>query len=467
MKKILNGLKSSSIIDPAHPKNKSEKKLIGMLIAQEEQKHAEKEHHKISKTITGKTNKKLDHSGGVTEIPILKTTYEVQGKKIQLTNALVKFNDEYLVVKDKIGEGSLGHKVKVLPVVYKKDSSGQYVYQPLGKNNECVIKVCAPHLDHYSEEAPQQAWEKLKKSAQHEYEMLRASGDKNAGLFIDEDKQKVYIKSTKAPGLPLDKYLASNPDLPIQERLSLIHSINQAVLNLHAKNIYHLDLKLENIFFDPTTKKVTLIDFGSSIRLKPHEVSNPLGELTDDIELHVTTPFLEPSDKKQNSAGQIDSFSMAGVHGLILSDWSNAKGWPYKSVMQKKGKGYILFDTPEDRQYDFNSLKSETPSYIKDDADHKLLASVVDELNNLGHVDKEKRMYVQQFQTQITECFEITTPQQESSPDLPPTDLLDQVSIQSSLSSIVTKFKEIKQTLGRSLDKSKDEKDTKVELPKF
>ncbi|HHT0595081.1 TPA: protein kinase domain-containing protein, partial [Legionella anisa] len=437
-------LNKSTIIDPAYPKNKSEKKLIAMIIAQEEKQYAGKD-HKISKTIPGKASINIT----------AKSSIEIQGKKIQLTNSLIKFNGEYLVIKDKIGEGSMGNKVKVLPVIYKKNRSGKYVYKPLEKTDECVIKVCKPHWNHYDDETEKDGWKRLKTSAKHECEMLKESGDKNAGLFIDEGRHKVYIKSTKAPGLPLDKYLVNNPDLSIQERLLLIHLINRAVLDLHAKNIYHLDLKLENIFFDPSTKKVTLIDFGSAIKLTPQEVSKSLEEVTKDITLHMTTPFLEPAHKKQNSAGQIDSFSMAGIHGLILSDWTNDQVWTKKPVMQKKGRAVILFDEPEYRKYDFNSLISKTPSYLKDE-DHKLLASIVAELNNLGHDEKEQRISLQQFQTKMTDSFMIKSSQQES--------LTDQVLPSPS---ITAKFKEIKRTLlDLSFKSKKEEQNTEIELPK-
>jgi serine/threonine protein kinase len=65
-----------------------------------------------------------------------------------------------------------------------------------------------------------------------------------------------------ATGEILEKYAKRKAPLPIDEVVTIVRQIGDAVAAAHAAGIVHRDLKPENLMYDPETRAVKLLDFG-------------------------------------------------------------------------------------------------------------------------------------------------------------------------------------------------------------
>jgi len=67
------------------------------------------------------------------------------------------------------------------------------------------------------------------------------------------------------PHPTLAEYLNQKGPLPESEALSIFKSLVEALDALHKQGVAHKDLKPENVFVDPETLQIKLIDFGLSV----------------------------------------------------------------------------------------------------------------------------------------------------------------------------------------------------------
>jgi len=65
-----------------------------------------------------------------------------------------------------------------------------------------------------------------------------------------------------ATGELLERYYKRHAPLPLDEVVEIVSQIASAVQAAHAAGIIHRDLKPENVMYDPTTRRVKLLDFG-------------------------------------------------------------------------------------------------------------------------------------------------------------------------------------------------------------
>lgn len=316
--------------------------------------------------------------------------YSINGQDIQL-----QFNEPCTLVAKELGEGCAGtHAVELL---LKKPSIGtdKTVVSSLSPN---IVKIqefsgFAKEMRYRGEEADMEKhWQAYQSAKLHEVEMLKIvqnlSDDEgnivyiNEGKHIKEGKHIIATSMPKAEGVPLNVYLAANPNLSFDERLAIIHRVNAEVRQLHDHHrVAHLDLKLENIFYDATNQKITLIDFGSAAK-----VGTTITPKNTD--LHKTTIHFDPCARQTNKPDQIDAFSLAGVYGLILSDWHDVTDteWTKLPVMSFKQSKYgMIPDVPERRQYNFEGIM-QFPQHAEQRAE------VIGLLNGLGNTDKDKRI---------------------------------------------------------------------------
>ncbi|PRP78522.1 CAMK family protein kinase [Planoprotostelium fungivorum] len=79
-----------------------------------------------------------------------------------------------------------------------------------------------------------------------------------------QDDNHYYITMDHIPGCDLLQLLEDRSYEGISERLArrIIVQVVSTLIRIHACKVYHKDIKLENIMWNPTTKEATLIDFG-------------------------------------------------------------------------------------------------------------------------------------------------------------------------------------------------------------
>ena len=112
----------------------------------------------------------------------------------------------------------------------------------------------------------------------HEVSQKIGVSEKFAGIiegFIDH-QGGMCIVMDHIDGYDLFDLLRRNPrGLSEKKAKKMIMQIFEAVLILHASDIAHLDLKLENIMYDTVNKTIKLIDFGFAT--KTHKVDLETG----------------------------------------------------------------------------------------------------------------------------------------------------------------------------------------------
>lgn len=378
------------IIDPANPANEIEKEYIDRTIKARDVKRKSR----VYKKNRVKQEKKL-----------VKVPYEIDGKKIVFSRNLIKYRQQWWVVdKERMASGStqLGTKIKRLPYYYEKNASGVYEGHKVPAQEVAnIIKIM--------HETPT-SWEQIEKLAHHEFNQLRKI-DKDAQLIVE--RPKIYLITKIAKGKSLDKYLEDNPSLTLSQRLELIALLTREVQRqLHNQDIYHLDLKPENIFYDEQTKSFTFIDFGSS-----QKGSAELWNIEPDF--HTTTPFFDPMNHDANTPEQIDTYSLAGVFGCILSDWraiekkegranEQKEGWQNLPIFKTKNNkpsimALITSSDPAERCYKFGELKS----IYKNEAELETVEKVVGLLDGIGDESKNRRGDLVNFSFELESELEL------------------------------------------------------------
>ena len=82
------------------------------------------------------------------------------------------------------------------------------------------------------------------------------------GSFLEGNKLCLVMDYVR--GMELHDYVINSPKLSMMEVKLIFTKLLLSVNDLHDNNICHLDLKLENIIYDPIHQDIKLIDFGFS-----------------------------------------------------------------------------------------------------------------------------------------------------------------------------------------------------------
>jgi len=91
----------------------------------------------------------------------------------------------------------------------------------------------------------------------------------------DEDNETGYIYMSYVPFPTLSEYLSSfSYGLKERQAFLIFQNLLKALDDLHSRNVAHKDVKPENIFVDPDTFNVSLLDFGLSSFVTPSHNEN-------------------------------------------------------------------------------------------------------------------------------------------------------------------------------------------------
>ncbi len=155
------------------------------------------------------------------------------------------------------------------------------------------------------------------------------------------DADGPYIIYEYADGLPLREIITSNP-ASVRNKNNLkkiLKQILEALIYLHSHQLYHLDLKPENIIITHKGKNVKIIDFG-------------LSATGADIKLHGgTEKYASPEQtlSKANTDGRSDIYSFGMVALELLTGSTNVKQLYKLNHFYRKIVTKCLYKNPDER----------------------------------------------------------------------------------------------------------------------
>lgn len=288
-----------------------------------------------------------------------KSGYNLDDKTVHLENfSLIRFpnSDRYYVIGKELGKGAMG-KVKVLPIYFKKDSHGGLTRHEEPDQQEIIKIIKSAKGGRNVQEA-------------HKEALLarEAGGHKDAvsGFNPDSPYYTGYAKMPKASGMDLENYLANHPDITLQERLKMIKMVMKELEEIRKRGYYYVDIKPENIFYDG--KKITFVDWGSA------------GKEADMAKTPGSPMF---TSAYQSNASQREAYAVAGLIGIILSDFRDNKLYDRTPVIKPK---YEAEDMKATLFADYNFSKISDSFNLKKNSDEaKALNAIVDNLKMMGH----------------------------------------------------------------------------------
>ena len=97
-------------------------------------------------------------------------------------------------------------------------------------------------------------------------------------VYRETEKNTWYLVMEYDPGfVDLFNYIDIMVSLSSRDSANIIRQLVNVVYYLTLQNVDHRDLKDENILYNPATKQIKLIDFGSSAQLSPDPYSTYRG----------------------------------------------------------------------------------------------------------------------------------------------------------------------------------------------
>lgn len=158
-------------------------------------------------------------------------------------------------------------------------------------------------------------------------------------IEIGEPHPGLHFLATEwAPGELLERYAKRNAPLPPAVAADIVYQIADAVKAAHDAGIIHRDLKPDNLMYDPTAKRVKLLDFGIAAQadLSPEERLTRAGFFVG------TLMYVAP----EALSGQLvtpaaDQYSLATIAYYLLSG-----ALPYLARSQREMFTQLLSQPP-------------------------------------------------------------------------------------------------------------------------
>ena len=170
----------------------------------------------------------------------------------------MKVNDlvlgKYRIVKVVSGEGLEKSGMSNLYKAQDKDLGTYWALKEIMKNSDETISL-------------QQA--SLVKEAQIMRKLQHMSIPRI--ISIEDLPDRIIIAMDWADGRSVGEWIRSSGAMPLQRGLNIVKTVCSVLGYLHSRQpaIFYRDMKPENIMFDPSSKKVMLLDFGISVEVDP------------------------------------------------------------------------------------------------------------------------------------------------------------------------------------------------------
>ena len=170
----------------------------------------------------------------------------------------MKVNDlvlgKYRIIKVVSGEGLEKSGMSNLYKAQDKDLGTYWAIKEIMRNSDGTISL-------------QQA--SLVKEAQIMRKLQHMSIPRIVSIEYLPDR--IIIVMDWADGRSVGEWIRSSGAMPMQRGLNIVKTICSVLGYLHSRQpaIFYRDMKPENIMFDPSSKKVMLLDFGISVEVDP------------------------------------------------------------------------------------------------------------------------------------------------------------------------------------------------------
>ena len=180
------------------------------------------------------------------------------------------------------------------------------------------------------------------------------------GLFCPQffmfTKLETYTNLTMEymPGQDLYEYFTLHTDEIDYEWIKyIIASISVALICIFNRGYMHLDLKLENIMYNPELKTITLVDWGSS-----HRATTRLKRIKYNVG---TKDYCAPEIYLRHYYSTSDIFSLGCIFWILL-----AGKYPYNLENHKFAYAQISDEFPSSESEEaFNLLNKEQKTFLK------------------------------------------------------------------------------------------------------
>lgn len=170
----------------------------------------------------------------------------------------MKVNDlvlgKYRIIKVVSGEGLEKSGMSNLYKAQDKDLGTYWAIKEIMRNSDGTISL-------------QQA--SLVKEAQIMRKLQHMSIPRIVSIEYLPDR--IIIVMDWADGRSVGEWIRSSGAMPLQRGLNIVKTVCSVLGYLHSRQpaIFYRDMKPENIMFDPSSKKVMLLDFGISVEVDP------------------------------------------------------------------------------------------------------------------------------------------------------------------------------------------------------
>jgi serine/threonine protein kinase len=236
--------------------------------------------------------------------------YQVGDKTIQLSHSLVIFNRKKSRQENQCKYGYVAYPID------KKLGQGmnKTAYDTLDKKLVLKADNTLGYLPHKNPKIILKENIKKKKQSQliEENDFLQKNyGDGRDPITVvyNNEEKLTIIQQRKIIGTNVAEYLQN--DLSVDERLKLFHAIMNAYhKKCHQLSIYHLDIKPENILYNPNTGEANFIDFGKA---KKAGAEWKLGETA-------TAAYMAPELLHATDISKADIYSLGCTLNEVLGD---------------------------------------------------------------------------------------------------------------------------------------------------
>ena len=174
----------------------------------------------------------------------------------------------------------------------------------------------------------------MSEEAKKEVEIMKKFDHPNVMKIFDvfEEETKLYIVMENCKGQDLFETIIEKGSLSEEESAGIIKQALQALAHIHSKNIFHRDVKPENLLFSEDKSALKLTDFGTSAEFESKNSAK------------VGTPYyIAPEVLNKNYNYKCDIWSCGVILYILLCGVPPFNGKTDQEVLKKVKKAEVTF----------------------------------------------------------------------------------------------------------------------------